>query len=75
MDNFSTLVDKLIMESMIGVGPMVAVSILFGTQGSQSIFRDKRKRYIEKPRSSSKSRRKMVSRMKDRDRDHSSVGW
>jgi len=43
MDNFSILVDKLIMESMIGVGPMVAVSILFGRQGSQSIFRDKRR--------------------------------
>jgi len=75
MDNFSILVDKLIMESIVGVGPMVAVSILFGTQESQSIFRDKRKRYIEEPRSSSESRRRMVSRMKDRDRDHSSVGW
>jgi len=60
------------MESIIGVDPVV---ILFGTQESQSIFKNKRKRYIEKPSSSSKGRRRVVSRMKDRDGDHSSVGW
>ena len=77
MDNASTLVGKS-MESIEGVtdvGPMIAVNVLIVVQESQDIFRDKGQRYVKEPSSSSKDGRSVVSRMKDRDRDHSSVEW
>jgi len=74
MDNASTLVGKS-MESIEGVTDVGPMNVLIVVQESQDIFRDKGKRYVKEPSSSSKDGRSVVSRMKDRDRDHSSAGW